>query len=661
MSVGTTLASAVRVAWFHCGLHVDVLSRANDGRIAAPYLVERKCARERSDMSDPISRSDIDLSFGSESGGDSERSLSLSLSIMTKTGGTNCAACTLILAIAMQHTKLEITSPDTLCQKANLCHKHTCKLFPTDWPPSKPTKQPIDPTNNRRLSPRTTTSIGGSIPPPLARLLSRVRDAAAADDAAAIGHLVRSYLGTAPAEDSFFSTVSSLAASHATASARAKERAKVAMPTLEASHPCKPFNESCLVDRFLNMHLPISDADGDSFAPPHDRTLRGSHWRGADCDDGNANVYPGRQLAPADASVDHDCNGISGSNASGSYEQLFCAGTPRRGFIHIGDSATAHFHLPPAWLDPSNLGDTKLPYTNFLADAEDELDQPACAWGTGYKNYSDCPAVASSAPAAAAAAAAGGSIAARLRERNLCNHRDFQNVGVNGARSTDANVLADSAARAAATDHPALVIISLIGNDVCNGHNGTTHMTPPLEYREKILGVLKTLDAKLPHGSFVLLVGLARGSILYEAMHARQHPVGASYPDLYTYLTCLEVSPCNGWLSVNATMRNVTDAWAESLNDQLAVIASDASTFDAFEVGHIRPGLDDAFAPYVQAGGDLADLIEPSDGFHPSQIGNELLAAHVWKEMLAKYPQAVGAVNPHNAEIRALFGDQGGF
>ena len=28
------------------------------------------------------------------------------------------------------------------------------------------------------------------------------------------------------------------------------------------------------------------------------------------------------------------------------------------------------------------------------------------------------------------------SIYQRLRERNLCNHRDFQNIGVNGARTT---------------------------------------------------------------------------------------------------------------------------------------------------------------------------------------------------------------------------------
>ena len=55
---------------------------------------------------------------------------------------------------------------------------------------------------------------------------------------------------------------------------------------------------------------------------------------------------------------------------------------------------------------------------------------------------------------------------------NACNHRDFQNVGVNGARSTAALPLVDSAHRNQETDHPVLGIYSLIGNDVCNGHPG---------------------------------------------------------------------------------------------------------------------------------------------------------------------------------------------
>lgn len=127
----------------------------------------------------------------------------------------------------------------------------------------------------------------------------------------------------------------------------------------------------------------------------------------------------------------------------------------------------------------------------------------------------------------------------RLRQRNRCNHRDFQNLGVNGARvgssfAALAPLLA-SVARQPEHDHPALVVLSLVGNDVCNGHVDTVaHMTPPDQFRAKALAALAALDAKLPAGSFVLLVGLLDGRVLWEAMHDQQHPLGATYPQVDT-------------------------------------------------------------------------------------------------------------------------------
>ncbi len=39
--------------------------------------------------------------------------------------------------------------------------------------------------------------------------------------------------------------------------------------------------------------------------------------------------------------IDHNCNGISGSNSDGvSYESLYCDGSHPRGLIMLGDSAT---------------------------------------------------------------------------------------------------------------------------------------------------------------------------------------------------------------------------------------------------------------------------------------------------------------------------------
>ena len=64
---------------------------------------------------------------------------------------------------------------------------------------------------------------------------------------------------------------------------------------------------------------------------------------------------------------------------------------------------------------------------------------------------------------------------------------------------------------------------------------------------------------------------------------------------------------------------------------------------------------------YVKKGGAASDIIEPSDGFHPSQLGNELLGELLWNHLEQDFPEAIGEVNPYNDEIRKRFGDQGGF
>lgn len=60
-------------------------------------------------------------------------------------------------------------------------------------------------------------------------------------------------------------------------------------------------------------------------------------------------------------------------------------------------------------------------------------------------------------------------------------------------------------------------------------------------------------------------------------------------------------------------------------------------------------------------GGNAVDLIAQVDGFHPSQTGHQLLAYNVWKTLREKYPDSIGKPNPNNAQIKAKFGDQGGY
>lgn len=584
-------------------------------------------------------------------------------------GGIPCIACGLVLTLATEdgHLKQRLedsldkacntsapckaaveklvnyleakVSPDKICSSVTLCDA-TCQLFPEQWPVGVPDAPPQDPPNTgRRLSNKDSLFT----PAEAAALKSaftaagfqksnnKLTDGGNLGAMAAVGNVIRKLHGDNVDLDDVI-----------------QEAATRAAAKLPSTDPCSG-NPVCIIKRFTDEHLPIFDSDADGFGPVIARGLRGSHWRGADCDEKSSDVYPGRRTTSSDVSVDHDCNGISGGNASGSFEELFCSETPRRGLIHIGDSATAHFHVPPQWLSINSSGWN---LDNVIADAVDELDQPACAWGTGYRNASQCPWGAGQSTM---------SIAARLRQRNRCNHRDFQNIGVNGARVGSTMPLVKSASRNTSLDHPALVIFSLIGNDVCNGHPGTSHMTPPDHFRESVLASLAALDAKLPSGSAVLMVGLVDGRVLYDTMHAVQHPAGPNYREIYGYLNCNEQTPCLGWLNSNETFRNITTEWAMSLNAEYEKIIASGKKYTNFDLDYFNPDWHGIIQNYVNQGGRAEDVIERIDGFHPSQLGNGLLAETIWKHLETKFPQALGDVNPHNAEIEKLFGDQGGF
>ena len=113
-------------------------------------------------------------------------------------------------------------------------------------------------------------------------------------------------------------------------------------------------------------------------------------------------------------------------------------------------------------------------------------------------------------------------------------------------------------------------------------------------------------------------------------------------------------------MSGNETLRNLTTARAMKLNEELYKIANE-SFFQSFKVKVFAPDWPKIVKEYVSSGGDAADLFEPTDGFHPSQLQHEILAEVVWVFFKTKFRYALGPVNPHNPEIRGQFGDQGGF
>jgi hypothetical protein len=98
----------------------------------------------------------------------------------------------------------------------------------------------------------------------------------------------------------------------------------------------------CPVEKVVD-HLPFSDDDGDHFSTEFG--LRGAAWRGKDCDDNDINIYPGRRSPPGE-SRDVNCNGIRGSNSSGTFEDMLCGKSEPRGVVILSDSSGTHFGPP---------------------------------------------------------------------------------------------------------------------------------------------------------------------------------------------------------------------------------------------------------------------------------------------------------------------------
>uniref|UniRef100_A0A8C0UXX4 Acyloxyacyl hydrolase n=1 Tax=Cyanistes caeruleus TaxID=156563 RepID=A0A8C0UXX4_CYACU len=360
-------------------------------------------------------------------------------------------------------------------------------------------------------------------------------------------------------------------------------------------------------------------------------TLRGYHWRGRDCDDKNTTVYPGRRPDNWDAKSDSNCNGIWVSADS-------------KGVVLLGDSAGAHFHIPPEWMTVTQMSAKS--FANLPMAFSDELDWPQFSEITGFLNST-----------------IGGwtdSLYLRLRKRNRCNHRDLQNISQNGGSSGNLLSLIKSLARNQLLDNPAIVIYATIGNDVCNGERDTlAHMTTPKEMLSNVVQALRYLDSHLPNGSHVILTGLVDGRFLWDNLHDRYHPLGqlnkdVTYSQLYSFLDCLQVSPCSGWLTPNETLRNLTSERALQLSSVLKEIAR-SEKFASFDIFYMDFPLRQTAEEWRKMGGEPWQLIEPVDGFHPT-LGTGI----TWQKALHEWPQVLGKENPFNDQIEAIFKDQGG-
>jgi len=374
--------------------------------------------------------------------------------------------------------------------------------------------------------------------------------------------------------------------------------------------------------------------------------LRGFNWRGRDCNDNNAKVYPGRKVDPLGNGLDYNCNGISGRDPGTRqlYKDTLCADSGQMGVVVMGDSAGAHAEIPRAWIDAAMWNSTT--FKEILTVAADEIDLPHMSGYTGYAEVGNTGPVSS--------------VYKKLYERNRCNFRDYQNIAVNGARATNSLDNIKALSRNQTTDHPLLIFLELIGNDVCSGHEDFDHFTQPDEFKNKIIEILDHLDTVVPAGSHLMVLGLVNGSLIYQGVKDKIHPIGVSYPQLYDYQNCLETSMCWGWLNNNETIRDITTNHAAKLNQVYRDVFSTykAKNFDCAYYDFPAQPIWDA---WVAEGNDPYLLIEPTDGFHPSQIFHAKLGDYLWNTIEKDHPDWLGKENPNNDRIQQLFGNQGGY
>ncbi|XP_037693015.1 acyloxyacyl hydrolase isoform X2 [Choloepus didactylus] len=399
----------------------------------------------------------------------------------------------------------------------------------------------------------------------------------------------------------------------------------------------------------IENSVPFKDVDSDKYSVFS--TLRGYHWRGRDCDDRNRMAYPGRRPDSWDAHQDSNCNGIWGIDPKDGipYEKKFCEGSQPRGIILLGDSAGAHFSISPKWITASQMSLSTL--VNLPTALTDELDWPQFSGATGFLNSTS--------------GIKERSIYLHLRKRNRCNHRDYQNISKNGASSQNLEKFIKSLSRNQLLDYPAIVIYAMIGNDVCNERKDTVpHMTTPEKLFSKVMQTLKHLNSHLPNGSHVILYGLADGTFLWDNLQNRYHPLGqlnkdVTYAQLYSFLNCLQVSPCHGWMSSNKTLRMLTSERAEQLSTTLKKIAT-SQKFTNFDLYYMDFAFQEITEEWQRRGGQPWQLIEPVDGFHPNEVALLLWADSFWKKVNLQWPQILGKENPFNPQIEQVFGDQGG-
>ncbi|XP_023233414.1 acyloxyacyl hydrolase-like [Centruroides sculpturatus] len=279
-----------------------------------------------------------------------------------------------------------------------------------------------------------------------------------------------------------------------------------------------------------------------------------------------------------------------------------------------------------------------------------ELDWPETSFATGYKNFS-WPTLQGYTD----------SLYFRLREHNLCNHRDYQNLAVNGADSEETIKYIKEISHNK-TSLP-VIAYDMMVNDICSVYmNSLDDLIKPEKFKKNVLKSLNFLENTLPPNSHVVLMGLVNGSFIYPTMAKHLHPLGqvnkdVTYDDLYNWFNFMKIGPCYQWLNKNETIRTATSKRGEELSNVLKQI-SVSYKFKSFKLHYMHNPLHQVMCEWQQSGYLIWEMLELSFSFHPLQKLHPFITKVIWRELVER--NIVGKANPNNEMIQILFGNQGG-
>jgi len=335
---------------------------------------------------------------------------------------------------------------------------------------------------------------------------------------------------------------------------------------------------------------------------------------------------------------DVDCNGIFGIDpiSGRGWNEVFCCNSESLGVGILGGGDSAVFDFDPSWIG-NIVPET---FSELLMKIENELDNPQISWVTGYQSTS---------------------IYSKMRERNLCNHRDYQNLAKNGDNSISIRNNIKFFTRNVTYDKPMLLFYQPMG-DICNNLDAKetlNKMTKPKEFNTNVVETLFQLDEILPKGSHVILTGFVQGHNIYATMSDRMHPFGVKYDKWYDWLACIGACPCTGLLDSNSTLRTLTEQRANLFNAEYQNIVKNFE-FKHFDVYYMPFPFHDILKEFTKSGKNESDLFSKVDGFHFSSDMHPFIAQVMWEKIIKDHPFWF-PINEHNSAIKKLFGDQGGY